>query len=192
MATVESEPATLADPQKKRWTREEYYRMGDAGLFLEERVQLIYGEILKMAPMKGPHAAGVQLAEAATRNAFGNGYCVRSQLPLFLTDESEPEPDVAVVRGGPRDYLEQHPRTALLVVEVSKSTLAFDRGTKSRLYAEAGIEDYWVVNLVDRCLEVFRQPIDGEYADRSRYEHDAEVSPLAAPGSLVKVADLLP
>ena len=132
------------------------------------------------------------MAALGIRNVFVRGYGTRNQLPLFLADESEPEPDVAVVRGGPRDYLEQHPRTALLVVAVSKSTLAFDRGTKSRLYAEAGIEDYWVVNLVDRCLEVFRQPIGGEYANRSRYEHDAKVTPLAAPDSLVKLADLLP
>lgn len=191
MATVTPQTAAVVDPQARRWTREEYYRMGDAGLFLNERVQLINGEIFKMAPMKERHAAGVQLTEAAIQRAFGDGYCVRPQLPLFLTDVSEPEPDVAVVPGGPRDYLEEHPRSALLVVEVSESTLAFDRGTKSRLYAEAGIEDYWIINLVDRCVEVCREPIDGEYADQTRHDHDEEVTPLAA-GSSVKVADLLP
>jgi len=180
------------DPQAKHWTRDEYYRMGEAGLFTDQRVELIDGEILTMSPMKAAHAAGVQLTASVLTTVFGVGYCVRVQLPLFLADDSEPEPDIAVVSGSPRDYAIEHPRTALLVIEVSESTLAFDRGRKSELYAEAGVDEYWVVNLIDRCLEVFREPAGNTYQSKAKHAPDDSVCPLAMPGQSIRVADLLP
>ncbi len=138
----------------RRWTRDEYERLGDLGVLgPEERVELIDGVVYQMPPQHSRHATGVRLTEIALSKAFGEGFDVRAQLPLALGDYSEPEPDMAVVIGDARDFTDAHPATALLVVEVSETTLAFDRETKSSLYAAAGIPEYWIVNLVDRRLE---------------------------------------
>jgi len=182
---------STADPQLKSWTREEYYRMGDAGLFHDQRVELIDGEILTMSPMKAAHAVAIGLVTAAMRAVFGPGYWIRVQLPLVLGTESEPEPDVAVVPGEPRDYPE-HPTTALLLIEISDTTLSFDRGRKCALYAEFCVPEYWIVNLLDRQVEVYRDPVDGEYQTRKSFDSDEELSPLAAPAASVPVSDLLP
>ena len=149
----------VTSPQVRHWTREEYLRMAEAGIFAPgERVELIEGEIIAMTPQKSPHAAAVWLAQEALRLAFGPGFHVRSQLPLTLGPESEPEPDAAVVRGTARDYVDSHPTTATLVVEVADTTLEFDRGRKAAMYARAAIPEYWILNLPDRVLEVFLDP----------------------------------
>ena len=120
------------------------------------------------------------------------------QEPVALDDDSEPEPDVAVVRGAPRDYLAEHPSRPALIVEVAQSSLAFVRRRKGGLYARADIADYWIVNLVGRVLEVYRQPVRAASARygwkyRSvRVLNGASVSPLAAPTARIAVADLLP
>jgi Uma2 family endonuclease len=188
----------VAEPTTRRWRRDEYYRMAEAGLFDGQRVELIDGEILVLPPMKNAHAVGIGLVQAALQAAFGPGYWVRLQGPLSLTPTSEPEPDVAVVPGGPRDFTD-HPSTALLVVEVSDTSLSYDRGRKASLYASAGIADYWVLNLTDRQLEVFRrpqsdtaQPFAFRYADAAVLPDTAAVTPLAAAQASVRVADLLP
>ncbi|MDA1054017.1 MAG: Uma2 family endonuclease [Planctomycetota bacterium] len=183
MATVE--------PQTKHWTLDEYHRLGDAGVFIDQRVELIDGEILTMSPMKAAHAAATELTAAALRGSFGPGLWIRVQLPLAISDNSEPEPDLAVVPGAPRDYPE-HPASALLVVEVSDTTLAFDRGKKRRLYAAAGVADYWVLNLIDEQLEVYRDPIDGDFQNAATFGPDADISPLAAPDARISVRELLP
>ncbi|MEO8496883.1 MAG: Uma2 family endonuclease [Planctomycetota bacterium] len=179
------------DPQVKNWTRDEYYRMGDAGLFIDQRVELIDGEILMMSPMKASHATAIGLATAALSEIFGTGYWVRVQLPLAPGNESEPEPDIAVVPGSPRDYPE-HPTTALLVIEISDTTLSFDRGRKSALYAESGIPEYWIVNLVDGQVEVHRDPSAGKYHTIKVLDSDDTLSPLAAQAASIRVADMLP
>ncbi len=182
------------------WTRDEYYRIAAAGLFdLGERVELIGGEIITMAPQDSQHATAVRLAENAFRLAFGTGYDVRSQLPLDLNLHSQPELDITVVEGNPRDYRDAHPTTALLVVEVSGASLAYDRREKASLYAQAGISDYWIINLQDSLIEVNRQPIalSGQpfgygYQTLSRHLTPATIAPLAAPSATIAVADLLP
>jgi Uma2 family endonuclease len=174
--------------------------MAEAGILAPgERVELIEGEIITMTPQESPHAAAGGLVEEALRVAFGPGFHVRSQRPLSLGLDSDPEPDAAVVRGTLRDYVKAHPTTAILVVEVSDTTLAFDRGRKSALYARAGIPEYWIVNLVDRILEVHRDPgplphDPSEFGYRSirRHAPSEAVTPLASPGRAVRVADLLP
>lgn len=184
-------PSLAADPMVRRWTRDEYYRLGDEGFFQGERVQLIYGEIVKMSPMLTPHAASLQLSYKALLRAYGEGFSIRDQLPLFISEHSEPQPDLAVVTGGPRDYLKEHPRTALLVVEVSDSTLRFDRTIKRKLYAQANVVEYWIVNLVDRCLEIFRNPSDGDYTHTETLSAVDQALPPGAQQSIL-VADLLP
>lgn len=184
-------PPWTADPAARRWTRDEYYLMGEAGLFEGQRVQLIYGEVLTMSPMRTPHAVALQLTYKSLLRAYGEGFCIRDQLPLYISDVSEPEPDLAVVRGDPRDYLPEHPRTALLAVEVSETTLRFDRVVKRRLYAEAKVVEYWIVNLVDRRLEVFRSAAEGDYTQTAIVTSVEQITPPSAERAIL-VADLLP
>ena len=110
-----------------RWTRKQYDCMVAAGIFYPDvRVELIDGYIVDMSPQSSVHAVTVQLVEEALRLAFPKGYDVRTQMPLALDDMSEPEPDVAVVPGSPRDYLDDHPTTAVLIVEVARVSLGMD------------------------------------------------------------------
>ena len=179
--------------EMRRWTRAEYDKMISAGLFSPgERVELIDGEILRMTPQGTAHFTAIRLAEEATRKAFGAGFEVRTQGPLALTPDSEPEPDLAVVPGTARDYSREHPGTALLLIEVSETTLGHDRQRKRDLYARAGVPDYWIVNLPERCVEVYRAPEQGAYRSSRHFTAEEQISPLAAPDSKIAVADLLP
>ncbi len=184
--------------RSKRWSREEYERLAATGAFAPDaRIQLIDGEIVEMTPQSSEHVFAARAAEEALWAAFPTGFDVRIQFPLALGTHSEPEPDVAVVRGHYRDYHTTHPTTAVLVVEVAESTLAFDRARKQAVYAAAAIPEYWIVNLVDRVLEVYRDPespAGGTPAYRAvtRYRPGETVSPLAAPHATVRVGDLLP
>jgi len=183
--------------ERHRWTREEYYRMGDAGILgTEERVELIEGEVLKMSPQLPPHTVTISLVAGALSTAFGPGYYVRQQVPLELQGSVEPEPDAAVVPGSPRDYQDAHPTTALLVVEVSDTSLAFDQTKKAALYAAARILDYWIIDLVHHRVEIRRDPLQGaqgfNYQSVTSYGPGETLSPFAAPAAAVPVDDLLP
>lgn len=189
----------LLEPKPRLWRRDEYHRMAEAGIFNGQRVELIEGEVVEMSPQGGPHFTAIALAEEALRRIFGQGYVVRAQGPLCVGELSEPEPDVAVVPGAVRDYREAHPATALLVVEIADSTLTFDRGEKASLYAKASIPDYWIVNLIDRQVEIRRnpapmagQPYGHGYKNITIFTQAEIVSPLAAPQATVRVSDLLP
>src|SRR5204862_2103342 len=131
--------------------------------------------------------------------ALGPGWSVRTEGPIGLDDDSEPEPDVAVVSGDPDDYSRTHPSRPVLTVEVAESSLAADRQRKGSLYARAGLSDYWVLNLLDRVLEVYREPAPDSaavfgwrYARLDVFDGAARVTPLAAPGSSIAVSLLLP
>lgn len=184
----------------RRWTVAEYERMVEAGVFAPgERVQLIEGTVFSMPPQLGPHASGVANVQYELMAVFRVGFVVRIQLPLELVPLSAPEPDAAVVRGSRDDYVTQHPRSAVLVVEVSDTTLAFDRGEKASLYAAHRIPDYWILNLIDHVLEVYRDPgpmpdqlSDHGYRERLVLRSGDRVAPLAAPHGSIPVADLLP
>lgn len=184
-------PATAHRPHI--WTRTEYEQLIASGGFAPgARLELIDGEILDMAPQHSRHSTGVRLVEEAVRSAFGPGFDVRSQLPLAIDNESEPEPDVAVVPGAPRDYRDSHPNTALLVVEVADSSLEFDRTRKLAMYARNAIGDYWILDLQGQTLEVHRIPEGHNYRDRKVLDRNEKISPLNADGRPVLVSDLLP
>lgn len=185
----------------RRWTREEYDRMVEAGILTtRDKVQLIEGEIVEMSPQTPPHVATThQLLNGVLGRLFPDAPHIRHQAPLAISHDSEPEPDIAVVPGAPRDYVRAHPTTALLLVEVSLSSLTYDRTTKARIYARARIPDYWIVNLRDRCVEVHRDPVarsgrdpKAHYASVTSHTSGETITPLAAPDATIVVADLLP
>lgn len=186
--------------QIRRWSREEFEKMTESCIFPPgTRAELIDGEILSMAPQKSPHAVAISLVEDCLRTAFGAGYTVRPQLPLALDACSEPEPDIAVVPGAPRDFLACHPSSAVLVVEIADASLDYDRQQKASLYARAGIADYWIINLIERKVEICRGPIAAAaapfgwfYSRIEGYFSGEHVAPLAASGARIPVADLLP
>lgn len=187
-------------PQLKRWRRVEYERLVDRGVFEPgDRVELIDGLLLVSEPQSSLHYTAILLAQHALARAFGEGWSVRTQAPIALDDASEPEPDVAVVRGGIRDFAASHPVDPLLVVEVSVSSLAFDREHKASLYARGGRPEYWIVNLIDRVLEVRREPgsdpsapYGWDYGFVDVLGPTERVSALAAPTMQIAVGDLLP
>jgi len=189
----------LNEPKMRRWTREEYYQMAELGWFVNQRVMLLDGEIVEMPVQKSGHYVSIDKAAKILERIFSVGFWVRTQAPLDLGVNSDPEPDVAVVSGSREDYLASHPTTALLIIEVSDTTLRFDRNRKCSLYACGGITDYWIVNLVDRQLEIRRNPVPDSsqeygygYADLTILSLADFATPLAAPQVQIAVADLLP
>lgn len=185
----------MHEPQPHRFTREQYYQMADQGWFNGRRVELIDGEIVDMAAQKNLHVLGVSMGMRALGRAFGEAYWIRSQAPLRIGAGSDPEPDLAVVPG-PMEGYKDHPTTALLVMEIADTTLRYDRQAKGPLYAQAGIRDYWIVNVAQGCVEVLRDPVNE--AGGWRYESATinrageTISPLARPEAKVAVSDLLP
>jgi Uma2 family endonuclease len=184
-----SRPAPAA-PRPLRWTCAEFNRFGDLGMFEGRRAMLIDGIILEQGPMNPPHAITLGLVEEAIRTAFGPGWWLRNQSPLLLSQDTDPEPDLAIVPGRPRDYT-GHPTTADLVVEVADSSLDFDTNEKRLLYARASLQDYWVVDITGRRLLVYRAPNAGDYTSQRVFGAADAVSPLAAPSETVRVTDLL-
>lgn len=188
-----------AQPNVHQWTRHEYHRMVEIGLFKDRRVELIEGQVIDMAAMRSSHAVAVDLVDAVLKSVFGPGYYIRQQKPFVVSDISEPEPDVAVIKGAIRDFADAHPTEAELIVEIADSSVAYDRTVKQSLYASVWISEYWILNLVDRQLEVYRQPIvdsDAKYGFRygvsEIYQPGQTVRPLAVSETVIAVSDILP
>ena len=187
-------------PVLHRWTRRQYARLIDHGLLDEDDpIELLDGLLLVKEPQSSPHRTAVGLVAKALERAFGDGWFVQTQSPIGLDDRSEPEPDVCVVCGSLRDYVDAHPTHPALIVEVALSGLRVARGRKATAYARGGIADYWILNLIDRVLEVHREPARPGparrrwgYASIETLGAEAMVVPLAAPSSTIRIADLLP
>ena len=187
-------------PRTRRWTRIEYDKLIDLGIFQPgEPIELIGGELMVAEPQGAEHYTAIRKTAKALEAAFGLGWEVRTQGPIGLDEESEPEPDVAVVPGGPEDYRSAHPSRPVLTVEVAESSLGSDRERKGSVYARAGLRDYWILNLEARVLEVYREPAGDpsalfgwRYARHEVLDASARVSPLAAPDASIRVGDLLP
>jgi Uma2 family endonuclease len=183
----------------RRWQRAEYERLVGLGVFQGEPLELIGGQLVVAEPQGSYHVSAITRVDYALRAILPPGWIVRLQAPVSLDEESEPEPDVAVVPGRPGDYRDAHPTHPALLVEVAESSLELDRARKGSLYARAGVSDYWIVNLVEGVVEVYRDPApDASAAFRYRYRSvtrvapPAAVVPLAFSGERVAVADLLP
>jgi Uma2 family endonuclease len=185
----------------RRWSRIEYDRLIDEGVFQPgECLELLAGQLVVREPQGTPHATGIRLVTRALREVFAEDtWNVDMQLPVALDEESEPEPDVTVTAGDPRDFLLSHPARPVLVVEVAESSLTLDREEKGSLYARARVPEYWILNLRDRALEVFREPHPDlsarhgwAYRSRQSLAAGEHVTPSAAPSVRIAIADLLP
>jgi Uma2 family endonuclease len=190
-------PPAPPGPRKWKWTREQYYQLGELGFFDGKRVELIFGEIIETSPINWPHRVGCRKTAEALECAFAGIAWVDRAEPIDLAN-SAPQPDVSVIPGKFEDYTD-HPVTALLIVEVSDTTLDSDTTTKAELYATAGLAEYWVLDVTNRQLIVFRdpQPLAAPlkavaYQTRLTLSPSDTVTPLAAQTVTLAVADLLP
>ena len=186
---------TPRQPRTFRVTRPAYHKMNEVGVFAGRRVELIDGRIVEMPPMGPEHRRSLIKSSVVFSTRFNTDETfVLCQVPTIL-EQSEPEPDLSVHQGHP-DTGGDDPADTLLVVEISKTSLNLDRTVKLRLYAAAPYAEYWIVDLDHRRLIVHRDPTgdDGleHYTDVTAHADDAEVAPLFAPDTPVKVADLLP
>lgn len=187
----------LLHAKPHRFTVPEFERLYESGFFgRNAKLELIEGEIVPMPPMNTPHGNAIMLSNNVLTQRFGDTHWVRVQCPINLTLRSQPEPDFALV---PKSTdLSSHPQAADLIVEVSDSSLAYDRDDKASLYAMGGIPEVWIVNVVDRCLEVMRDPgpqsgrtFGFHYRTMTTHGPGESTSPLFCPGRSVQVIDLL-
>jgi Uma2 family endonuclease len=188
------DPEALRPERMRPLRRVEYDRLVDAGVFEDERVELLRGVLVTMSPQGNLHAwitaeltrlLIVQLAELG----LGERFVVRPQLPYAASDDSEPEPDLAVVPH--QAFGDPHPDRALLVIEVADSSLRKDRDIKRDIYAEAGVPEYWIVDVGGRAVEVHTEPRDGAYRSVVRVGLDGVLAPTRLPGVTVPVAAIL-
>jgi Uma2 family endonuclease len=195
-------PPANTGPKPWRITSDEYYRLGELGFFDGKRVELIRGEVIVMSPINIAHARDVGFVSDALALVFAIGHYINGQQPFSVPNAapgSEPQPDVAVIPGS-RRAATVHPTQAALLVEVADTTLFYDTTTKAQLYAEAGVPEYWVLDLNARELHVFRDPplsLPPDLGATAYRTHDVfgpsdTVSPLSAPNATIRVADLLP
>ena len=200
MATLMERPAELKVEQsplttRRKFTVAEYNLMGEAGILQpDERVELIEGEIQKMSPKGKRHSVSTTRANDCFRKQLGDKVIVRSQEPIVIGEHSEPEPDIALVVPTEKEYIDHHPKPqeVLLVLEVSDTTLAKDRIIKARLYGQAGVIQYGVLNVNARELEDYRDPDESGYRTKHTYKAGESFTLVAFPEISIAVSDLLP
>ena len=168
--------------------RSEYDQMIGCGIFEGERVELIRGLLVKMSPQNAPHTSTIQKLNKRLIAQLGDRFSLRVQAPLAISDDSEPEPDIAVV--APGDYEDEHPRTALLIIEVSDSSIRVDRA-KVAVYAAAGVGEYWIVNVNARTVVVHSAPSGDRYAE-IRTVNAEETLRCTQVGISITIAEILP
>ncbi len=179
---------------RKRFTIDEYHRLAEVGILSEEdRVELIDGEIIEMSPIGKHHAAIVNRLIAALTEQVGRRAIVSPQNPLLLNDDSEPQPDIALFSFRDDYYAEQLPRPSdtLLIIEVADSSLDFDRIVKLPRYARGGVPEVWIVNLAASVIEIFREPVAGEYRENGQAVRGDVLDLPGVEGAQVRVEDVL-
>ncbi len=186
----------MAEERIRPLRRVEYEKMVELGLFEDERIELLAGLLVEMSPQGVPHAYAVQQLTELLVTGLRRRAVLRPQLPIALSDDSEPDPDLVVSPAG--DHANEHPAeayssaVAYLVIEVADSSLGKDRRVKGALYASAGVPDYWIVNLTDRVIEVYREPRPEGYASVARAGRGETVAPLRFPDLVIRVDDIIP
>jgi Uma2 family endonuclease len=182
-------------PELHRIRVRDFRRMVDVGIFSEDdRIELLEGVLIPMSPMGAPHSWVVQELNRLIARALPDGYRVRPQLPVTLGEYSEPQPDLAVVTTGQGDLRTLHPESALLVIEVSFSSLRYDRSAKAPVYARFGIPEYWIVDVQGRAVEVYTDPdpASARYRSGTKLGPEDELCSVAVPLPAIRVVDILP
>lgn len=169
--------------------RDEYDQLVALGAFGDERIELLDGVLVPMSPIGPRHSSAIDLLNLLLVRALGDRARIRVQNPFAVSDVSEPEPDFLVAPL--RDYDTEHPTEAHLVIEVAESSLAQDRGRKLRIYAERGVPEYWIVDVVARRIEVFRDPSGSTFASARVFERGEEIALLRFPDVTVRVSDVM-
>ncbi len=173
---------------------QDYHQMMEAGILRpDERVELVEGQIIQMAAKGTAHSAAVSRIEKLLRSRLGDLVLLRFQDPVRLNDYSEPEPDVAVVQPNPSFYEEHHPTPSEVfwLIEVSDTTLRFDRETKAPAYARSGILEYWVLDVPGRKLHVYRMPSAEGYQSETILSEELTIAPLAFPECAIAIKEML-
>ncbi len=170
--------------------RVEYERLAAEGYFEDERVELLFGQVVEMSPIHPAHSTSTTIVRKRIEAQVGTRAEVRSQDAFAASDISEPEPDIFVVPNG--DYWKAHPTRALLIVEVARSSLDRDQGTKAFLYGLAEVDEYWIVNHVDEVVEVYRDPAKGRWRSVTTYRRGQTIAMLAFPDVTVEASAILP
>ncbi|MGV2827414.1 Uma2 family endonuclease [Myxosarcina sp. GI1(2024)] len=175
-----------------KWTIDEYHRMIAAGIIGDRAVELLKGEIIEMSPEKPPHAYSSDEAGEYLTKLLGDRAKVRHAKPITLPNNSEPEPDIAIVRRRGREYREHHPypEDIFWLIEYANTSLEKDLEFKNQIYAEGGIEEYWVVNLKQMQLIVLREPSEGDYATKVTYT-TGKIQPLAFPELSIAIEQII-
>jgi Uma2 family endonuclease len=185
-----SSPQSQLEPRRHRpLRRSEYERLVEAGCFTDERLELVEGELLQMSPHGSEHALAIQVLTRVFTRALADDVWVRVQLPLAVSETSEPEPDLAIVPAG--DYGSAHPQVALLVIEVAKSSTALDLEKKAAIYARADVAEYWVLDLTRQEAVVHRRSLAGRWTQLERFGRESTLTPQRLPQVAVRLADLL-
>lgn len=192
MNTTAAQPTTT---QPKLWTVQDYYRMSKLGVLKpDERTELINGNIFLMAAKNPPHSAIAKTASDYLRNLLRGKADIRIQEPVHLSDHSEPEPDIALVRIEPRNYIERHPIPSeiFLIIEVADTSLNFYRKAKAAIYARSGIADYWIVDVNGERVFLFRHPGSEKYLEKTVFEKNSVLNPLAFPETAISFYRFFP
>jgi Uma2 family endonuclease len=179
---------------KRRFNITEYYRMAETGILSEDdRVELIEGEIIKMAPIGSRHAGCVSRLNTLFNRLVSETTLVSVQNPVRLSDFSEPQPDISLLKVRDDFYSNSHPTPAdvLLIIEVSDTSLDYDRNIKIPLYAASLIPEVWLVNLIKDIVEIYREPRDGMYREVRYVRRGESVSPKCSPNLTISVDALL-
>jgi Uma2 family endonuclease len=180
--------------QPYRFTVEEYQRMGETGILTrEDRVELIDGQIVRMTPIGPPHSGTVMALHQMLASLLGDRAVLSVQSPVILSDFSEPEPDVVLLKPPLGTYRQRHPNPddVLLLIEVADTSGAYDRRVKLPLYAEAGISEYWIVDLERNLIGVHRSPAGNRYVSVEPLALGDRVSPEAFPDIELEVSEIL-
>ena len=181
--------------QLRLWTVDEYHRMAEVGIFEpSERVELLEGKIICILTKGISHRSAVGRTNKLLQNRLGNQAWIAVQDPVKLNERSEPEPDIAVVKIDPLDYADHHPTPTeiYLIIEVADSSLKLDTEIKAKAYSQAGIKDYWVLDVVKRELIVFRNPTTEGYQNQEIITEHQNISPLDFPDLEIVVSQMLP
>jgi Uma2 family endonuclease len=183
-------PVEVAGSPLRRFTRAEYDRLVKLGLFEDEKIELLYGLLVEMSPHGPPHINAIRKLTKLLILALGDRAEVSPQGPFVASDDSEPEPDLAVIPPG--DYNQQHPSRAHLIIEVADSSQHKDRQVKGPLYAASNVPEYWIVLVEKGVVEVYRDPREGQYQHTQTISRRGSITLTAFPDVTLSTADFLP